>query len=191
MRNEAFNQFVKFLRTIRMGWLVPFLLLAKRENPREQLRAITTGVVFPVLAILAFLAIWSICSRQIVTKFGTVPGPAQVKSAWGSLMNENRLEDIKREAHMQRQREGRIKYLDKYSDVLKEMPGGPPKFENLAETTEAVEDASTRFERANELLEVQNKLTIAATEAEAPAEEPQVDEAQVEENGGEDTETKE
>lgn len=161
MNNEAFNKLLNFLRAIRMGWLVPFFLLAKGENPREQLRAITTGVVFPLLAIGLFLALWSVSSKQIVTKFGTVPGPAQVRSAWGSLMNDIRLEAIKKKAFVQRQREDRIKYFDRYSSVLEQMPGGVPDLKDLASAKQAVEEAGKTFEEANELLQVQNQVSIA------------------------------
>ncbi len=167
MKNEAFNRFLNFLKTIRMGWLVPFFLLAKGENPREQGRAIMTGVVFPLLAIALFMIVWAVSSKQIVTKFGTVPGPAQVRSAWGSLMNEMDMENIKEQDHVQRQRESRIKYLDKYAPVLEEMPGGAPDLANLPASTKAVEAAAAGFEEANELLEVQNKVSIAANEADA------------------------
>lgn len=167
MNNEAFNKFLSFLRAIRMGWLVPFFLLAKGENPREQMRAITTGVVFPLLAIALFLGLWSVSSKQIVTKFGTVPGPAQVRSAWGSLMNDIRLEAIKKKAFVQRQREDRIKYFDRYSTVLDQMPGGIPDLKDLASAKQAVEAAGKTFEEANELLQVQNQVSIAEDQAAA------------------------
>lgn len=169
MNNEAFSRLLSFLKTIRLGWMIPFFLLAKGENPREQLRAITTGVVFPVLAILVFLAGWALSSKQIVTKFGTVPGPAQVRSAWGSLMNEKRLEDIKEQDHLQRQRENRIKYLDKYAAALEQMPGGAPTLGNLGATRDAVTQSGETFDEVNELLEVQNKVSIVGS-ADAAAE---------------------
>ena len=67
MNVEKFNKFIKLLKTIRLGWIVPFILLVKGENPSAQIRAIFTGVCIPIFAILAFLYVWSTSSSMIVT----------------------------------------------------------------------------------------------------------------------------
>ena len=161
MSIETFNKLIKFLKTIRMGWVVPFILLAKGENPSAQIRAIFSGVCIPIFAILAFLYLWNTSSSLIVTKFGTVPGPRQVLSAWGSLRNESRLEEIKEADHVRRLREKRVDYSDKYSETLKDLPGGAPDFGDPAENAKALAAAALVFGEVNELLDVSNKISIS------------------------------
>lgn len=161
MNVEQFNKAMKLLKTIRLGWLVPFILLAKGDNPSAQIRAIFTTVCIPIFAILAFLWVWRESSSQIVTKFGTVPGPAQVMSAWGSLRNEARLERIKEADHIRRLREKRIKNLVKYQEALAGIPDGVPDFGDVDENQQAIDAIATTFEEVNELLDVSNKVSIA------------------------------
>lgn len=169
MNVERFNKFIKLLKTVRLGWLVPFLLLVKGENPSAQIRAIFTGVCIPIFAILAFLYVWSASSAMIVTKFGTVPGPSQVMSAWGTLRNEARLETIKEADHVRRLREKRIKNLAKYEETLADLPGGAPDFGDMEANQKAIESAAATFEEVNELLDVSNRISIAADAEEAKA----------------------
>ena len=159
MSNEAFNKLLSFLRTIRFGWIIPFILLAKGEEPNVQLRAILSGVIVPLLAIGIFLFGWNIASKQIVTKFGTVPGPRQVTSAWGSLMNEIRLEKIKKEDHFRRLREKRLGYVTKYEAVINDL-GPIPDLTPTPKNTKALETLSIAFEEIQELLEVSNKVSV-------------------------------
>ena len=169
MKIERFNKAMKFLKTIRLGWLVPFILLAKGENPPAQIRAIFTTVCIPILAILAFLWVWRESSSLIVTKFGTVPGPSQVMSAWGSLRNEARLETIKEADHVRRLREKRIKNLVKYEEALAGIPGGAPDFGEAAENQAAIDSIAGTFNQVNELLDVSNKVSIAPDKEQAEA----------------------
>ena len=161
MNSEAFNRFIELLKAIRMGWLVPFFLLAKGEDPKAQCRAIVGGVVIPAVAILLFLVFWSVASKRIVTKFGTVPGPRQVLSAWGSLMNEMRLEEIKEEDHVRRLRDRRIQYLERYESTLAAIDMDLPDFGDMEKNKEAMKQLETVFEEVNEVLEVSNKITVA------------------------------
>lgn len=158
MSNEAFNRLLTFLRTIRFGWVIPFILLAKGEDPKAQVNAIFNGVVIPILAIGIFIMGWSIASQQIVTKFGTVPGPRQVASAWGSLMNEIRLEKIKEEDHFRRLREKRMKYVDKYGVVLEDL-GPIPDLNASPGVAKAMDSLSSAFSEIEEVLEVSNKTS--------------------------------
>ena len=167
MSTESFNKFLNLLKTIRFGWLVPFFLLAKRDNPRAQLRAIFTGVCIPLLAMGSCLIIWNVASKQIVTKFGTVPGPRQVASAWGSLMNERRLEEIKEADHARRTREKRMNYLAKYESVVAQLPGSVPDLQFTDRAKAAMDEAKVKFDESNEILEVSNKLSIAPDENKA------------------------
>ena len=93
MKEEAFYRWIAFLHKIRFGWLVPFFLLIKGEDPKTQFKSIFSGVLMPVFSILIFLWIWDLASKEIVTKFGTVPGPKQVWSAWKALGGGPALKD--------------------------------------------------------------------------------------------------
>ena len=166
---ENINRVISFLKTVRLGWLVPFILLARGENPKEQLRAIFTGVCIPIFAIVAFMIAWSVSSQQIVTKFGTVPGPGQVVSAWGSLQNEARLEKVKEQDYLNRNRQKRLDSLTKYEDVLADMPGGSPEFTDLGAVESSLAKSDTIFREANELLEVANKVTSVKAVEDAQA----------------------
>ncbi len=167
MNGESFNRFLAFLKTVRLGWLIPFFLLVKGEDPRTQLRAIFAGVVVPILAILVFLTAWEISSKQIVTKFGTVPGPRQVWSAWESLMNEIRMEKIKEADHQRRAREKRMKNIEKYAGVFNELPGDKPDFGDTERNQKALSDLSKTFDEINEMLEVSNAISGVSSEQEA------------------------
>ena len=75
-----------------LKWLVPFLRLAKRENPNEQLRQILLNLGAPALAILIFLGAWSWVASNVKVSFGTVPGPAEVWAQAEVLWNSYRAE---------------------------------------------------------------------------------------------------
>ena len=106
---------------------------------------------------------WEICSKQIVTKFGTVPGPKQVWSAWKGLGNETRMERFKELEHYYRLREKRIKTISKYSNVLNEFPGEVPNALMSGEVTAAMVKSKELFDEAKELMEVYNRLSVAVS----------------------------
>ena len=167
MKDESFYRFISFLKKIRFGWLAPFFLLIKNEDPKAQCKAIFSGVVTPILSVLIFLWVWDISSKQIVTKFGTVPGPKQVWSAWKGLGNEMRLEQIKEYEHVNRVRAKRLSSLDRYGEVVKDYPGEFIEEVNSAKTKTAMEHSNQLVDQANELLEVYNVVSTANTIEEA------------------------
>jgi ABC-type nitrate/sulfonate/bicarbonate transport system permease component len=167
MKDEAFYRWITFLKKIRFGWLAPFFLLLKGEDAKTQCKAIFSGVMMPIFSILLFLWIWDLASKEIVTKFGTVPGPRQVWSAWKSLGNETRLERIKALEHQHRAREKRIVSAKKYKEVLNDFPGEMPTGLLSPGTEDALSTSSDAFQQANELLEVYNKISITLSKEEA------------------------
>lgn len=54
---------------------------------------------------MVFLGLWQFASSHIETKFGRLPGPAQVRSAWGVLMQEGIREKQKAAEFYERQDE--------------------------------------------------------------------------------------
>ena len=167
MKDEAFYRWIIFLKKIRFGWLAPFFLLLKGESPRDQLKAIFHGVALPLISVLVFFWLWDLTSRQIVTKFGTVPGPKQVWSAWKGLGNEKRLENIKEKEHAHRVRQKRLKSMDRYASVLEDFPGEIESGLTSPAVEAAMNQATELFERANELMQIYNRVSVAASLDEA------------------------
>lgn len=117
---NARSKIFSFLKLARLGWLIPFYLLIRREQPAQQVKAIANQVLVPVLAFGIFLLAWQICSSRIETKFGAVPGPAQVIHAWNQLQDEATREKIKEREFYQRQEE-------RHARLLQQNPGSEPE----------------------------------------------------------------
>ncbi|MEW6158466.1 MAG: ABC transporter permease [Verrucomicrobiota bacterium] len=79
-----------------MNWAVPFLRLARRDNPNQQLRQILVMIGGPVLAVALFLGAWSWVASHVKVGFGALPGPAAVwveaKNLWADHKAERRRE---------------------------------------------------------------------------------------------------
>lgn len=100
-REKAF----RFLKIVRLGWLIPVILLLQGERPRDQLKAMTQQLLVPILALGLFLLLWQAASVRIQTKFGAVPGPKEVAGAWGHLMEDAKREKAKESEFYKRQEE--------------------------------------------------------------------------------------
>jgi nitrate/nitrite transport system permease protein len=83
---------IQTCENVGLNWFVPFLRLAKRENPNEQFRQILLNIGVPVLAMLIFLGAWSWVAGHVKVSFGTVPGPEAVWTQAGVLWNSYRAE---------------------------------------------------------------------------------------------------
>ena len=51
-------------------------------------KALARGLLPPLAGILVFLALWAVIAPQVKTSLGNLPGPAQVASAGGGLVEE-------------------------------------------------------------------------------------------------------
>mgnify|MGYP003455572126 FL=1 len=69
---------IKSCENIGLTWAIPFLRLAKRENPNEQIRQILLNIGVPILAALIFLGAWSWVASSVKVSFGSLPGPVAV-----------------------------------------------------------------------------------------------------------------
>ncbi|MHA6346546.1 ABC transporter permease [Roseivivax sp. CAU 1761] len=74
------NRADAWLGVLGLGWLTPILKAAAGDNPRAQAREAWRLAGVPLLAILGFLALWTLLAPQVQTSLGAVPGPAQVWS---------------------------------------------------------------------------------------------------------------
>jgi len=83
---------IKTCENAGLTWAVPFLRLARRENPNEQMRQILLNMGAPLLAILIFLGAWSWVAANVKVSFGSLPGPMAVwveaKNLWANHVAE-------------------------------------------------------------------------------------------------------
>ena len=65
------------------------------ENPSKEpsalalkIRSVATGLVWPIIGIVAFIGLWAVLAPQVDTSLGTLPGPAEVTEAGFGLYDE-------------------------------------------------------------------------------------------------------
>jgi len=84
--NAALDAAIRALSLIGLGFLEPLLAIARGEDPRAHMRQLWLDLGAPVVAIVAFLLVWSQVSAGIQTSLGQIPGPAavwtQTKALW-------------------------------------------------------------------------------------------------------------
>ena len=102
---------------VGLTWAIPFVRLARRENPNEQIRQIIIMLGVPVLAVMIFLAAWSAVAANVKVSFGAVPGPMAVwqetKNLWADHLAER-----------QKEREFYVRHGDRKKAFLEKNPGG-------------------------------------------------------------------
>jgi nitrate/nitrite transport system permease protein len=96
-----------------LNWLVPFVRLARRENPNEQFRQILLDLGVPVLAMLIFLGAWSWVASHVKVSFGSVPGPAAVWKQADVLWAAYRADRVARADFYQKQEVRKHEFLAK------------------------------------------------------------------------------
>ena len=69
---------------------LPAWLSNLTTNLGAKLRALAVRVSIPLLAFAIFLALWSVAAQRIVTKYGTLPTPANVWHEAGLLLEDHR-----------------------------------------------------------------------------------------------------
>lgn len=85
------------------GWLTPLFRIGLGEDPVTQFREFWRLLCVPVLAILAFLFMWSQLAQQVETSLGTIPGPSRVWEQVLVLHADHRAEREKAVAFQARQ----------------------------------------------------------------------------------------
>ena len=83
-RFAAITKADTWLRVLGLAWITPILRIGAGDNPKAQLGEIWRLLGVPVLAVLAFLALWGTLAPQVQTSLGAIPGPAQV---WEQAQN--------------------------------------------------------------------------------------------------------
>ncbi len=90
-------------------WLAGFVKNLKKN--------IANGFVYPVVGLLVFSLLWSYAANNINTSLGQFPGPSQVYTAAGSLLDEYTAEQEKALAFYERQKKRNAKKLEKNPDA--------------------------------------------------------------------------
>ncbi len=121
---------IKTCENVGLNWFVPFLRLAKRENPNEQFRQILLNIGVPILAVLVFLGAWSYVAKNVKVNFGDIPGPMAVWAAGKNLWESHRAERTKETEFYKRQAERKKAFLaeNPAGDWKERKYSGPPTY---------------------------------------------------------------
>src|SRR4051812_10217925 len=76
--NATVDAMIGALSLIGLGFLKPIVAICRGEDPRAHMRQLWLDLGAPVIAITAFLLVWSQVSAGIQTSLGQIPGPAAV-----------------------------------------------------------------------------------------------------------------
>jgi nitrate/nitrite transport system permease protein len=84
--NAAIDATIRVLSMVGLGFLKPIVSICRGEDPRAHVRQLWLDLGAPIIAIAAFLLVWSQVSQGIQTSLGQIPGPAavweQTKALW-------------------------------------------------------------------------------------------------------------
>ncbi|SEP54879.1 ABC transporter permease [Thalassovita taeanensis] len=72
------NKLDPWVKVLGLAWITPILKAIAGDNPRAQGKEIWQLLGVPLLAILAFLMMWSVLAPKVQTSLGAIPGPAAV-----------------------------------------------------------------------------------------------------------------
>lgn len=100
-----------------IGFIAPWVRLAKGENSKEQINILLRSIGVPVLAFLIFLFVWDAAAKRVVTSLGQVPGPTQVLEQAQGLWQEYKDEKAKEKKFYERQEVRNAKKLAKNPDA--------------------------------------------------------------------------
>lgn len=83
-RFTRINKADAWFRVLGLSWVTPILKAAAGDNPRAQMSEIWRLLGVPLLAIAAFLMLWSVLAPKVQTSLGAIPGPGAV---WEEAVN--------------------------------------------------------------------------------------------------------
>lgn len=100
----------------------------------SKLRDIILGTFIPTVGLVIFLLIWQVGSQSIKTSLGTFPGPKEVITQWGNLVQEHKEEKAREIAFYERQTKRNAEALkeDPKADIkIREYTGRPTFFDKI------------------------------------------------------------
>src|SRR6187402_2255740 len=101
--NASVDAAIRALSFVGLGFLKPIVAMCRGEDPRVHLRQLWLDLGAPVLAIAAFLFLWSQVSSGIQTSLGQIPGPAAVWTQAKALWADHAVQREKAAAFSERQ----------------------------------------------------------------------------------------
>lgn len=102
---------IKSCENIGLTWAIPFLRLARRENPNEQFRQILLNIGVPIISVLVFLVAWSWVAATVKVNIGAIPGPVAVWTETKNLWAAHAADRAKETAFYTRQVERKKEFL--------------------------------------------------------------------------------
>ncbi len=139
--NQALLTGASFCERTGFTWLSPLLRLCAGEPAGEQLRALSFLVGAPAFAFALFLGVWQLGAAGVQTSLGSIPGPADVATAFGGLVDAHRAEREKAAAFYARQvaRHAQLVAADPAArPVLHKWTGKPTFFDQIATSLKTV-----------------------------------------------------
>lgn len=112
----AFELLLKRLEQYKLGWVNPYLCFLSWHEPRQNFDIICRTFLLPLLALIAFLVVWSIVAKNAVVRTGTLPGPIEVVHEAKALWDEYILEAQKEKEFYAKQEELKAKMLERFPD---------------------------------------------------------------------------
>ncbi len=100
----------------------------------EEMSQLARSVVFPIVAMIIFLGLWSFSASQVETSLGQLPGPTAVFQQASNLVDEHFAERDKEAAFYERQEKRNAKKLEKNPDAevkIRPYTGKPTFFDQI------------------------------------------------------------
>src|SRR6186713_164309 len=128
--NGAIDATIRVLSLIGLGFLKPVVAICRGEDPRAHMRQLWLDLGAPVVAIAAFLLVWSQVSQGIQTSLGTIPGPAAVWEQTKALWADHQVQREKAAAFYERQEKRNAEKLaeDPNADMTVRKYTGKPTY---------------------------------------------------------------
>ncbi|MCB2100551.1 MAG: ABC transporter permease [Rhodobacterales bacterium] len=135
------NKAAGFLSVVGLGWITPILKMAAGDSPKSQIGELWRGLGVPLVAILAFLALWGNLAPLVKTSLGEIPGPAQVWEQTVNLYADHQAERAKAAAFYERQEKRNAAKLAKNPDAevkIRQYTGKPTYIDQILTSLQTV-----------------------------------------------------
>lgn len=128
--NAVIDAAIRALSLVGLGFLKPIVAISRGEDPRAHMRQLWLDLGAPLIAIAAFLLVWSQVSSGIQTSLGQIPGPAAVWQQTKALWADHLVQREKATAFYERQEKRNAEKLaeDPATDMTVRKYTGKPTY---------------------------------------------------------------
>jgi nitrate/nitrite transport system permease protein len=128
--NAGVDAVIRGLSLVGLGFLKPIVAMCRGEDPRAHMRQLWLDLGAPVIAMAAFLFVWSQVSSGIQTSLGQIPGPAAVWQQTKALWADHLVQREKAAAFYERQEKRNAEKLaeDPAADMTVRKYTGKPTY---------------------------------------------------------------